>query len=266
MTATSTAELAIYVGLSIPNIYILFKHGRAGILGWTYLLAFCTLRIVGGAMDLSGSAAASIISSVGLSPLLLAASGILKEAMTYYNDPLDKKMEWTVVLLFHGLVATGVAILAAGTSKLQSSNVKPSDISSDDALVKAGIALLTLSWAIVAIVSVWALARPAKFPKSKGCTVAGSKLLWSVLISDVFSGIRVIYALVALVTRDATLNPLTGALTIRVILSLIPELISVLAFITAGLLTRNVASDAAAANKRQRKTAGRPWRVTSAEV
>lgn len=80
MTATSTAELAIYAPLSIPTLYILLKHGRAGLIGWAYLLAFCTLRIVGGTMDLSGSAAAGIISSVGLSPLLLAAFGILQEA------------------------------------------------------------------------------------------------------------------------------------------------------------------------------------------
>lgn len=80
MTATSTAELAIYAILSIPNIYILFKHGRTGFLGWIYLFVFCTLRIVGGAMDLAGSTAAGLISSVGLSPLLLAAFGILREA------------------------------------------------------------------------------------------------------------------------------------------------------------------------------------------
>lgn len=80
MTATSTAELAIYAVLSIPTIYILIKHGRTGLLGWLYLFAFCTLRIVGGAMDLSGNTAAGIISSVGLSPLLLATSGILHEA------------------------------------------------------------------------------------------------------------------------------------------------------------------------------------------
>lgn len=80
MTATTTAELAIYAILSIPNIYILFKHGRAGLLGWAYLLIFCSLRVIGGAMDLSGSTSAGLISSVGLSPLLLAASGILHEA------------------------------------------------------------------------------------------------------------------------------------------------------------------------------------------
>ncbi|UKZ83460.1 hypothetical protein TrVFT333_011269 [Trichoderma virens FT-333] len=259
MTATLTAELAIYATLTIPNIYILFKHGRSGILGWAYLLAFCTLRIVGGAMDLSGSTTAGIISSVGLSPLLLAASGILQEARSYYCDPLEKKLEWTGVLLFHGIVTTGVAILATGASNLESSNVKPADVSTDTSLVKAGIALLTLAWAIVAIVSVWALAHPAKFPKSKSSTAAGTKLLWSVLISDVFSGIRVIYSLVALVTQDESLNPLTGALTIRVLLSLLPELISVLAFITAGILTRNAAWD----SSKTKKAAGRNERTNA---
>lgn len=95
---------------------------------------------------------------------------------TYYCDPLDKKVEWTVVLLFHGIATTGVAILAIGVSNLDSSNVKPSDVSTDETLVKAGIALLTLSWAIVAIVSVWALAHPAKSRKSKSVITAGTRV------------------------------------------------------------------------------------------
>ncbi|KAL7917648.1 hypothetical protein ACQKWADRAFT_26901 [Trichoderma austrokoningii] len=252
MTATLTAELAIYAILSIPTLYIVFKHGRVGILGWAYLLAFCTLRIVGGILDLSGSTSASIISSVGLSPLLLAAYGILHEARTYYCDPLAKKVETAATLLFHILVTTGVATVASGASKLQSSNVKPEDVSKNTSLVKIGISLLTLSWAVIAIASVWTLARPATSPQSKSISAAGTRLLWSVLVSDVFSGIRVIYALVALVTQDKNLNSQTGSLAIRVILGLIPELISALGFITAGLVTRDVARDA-----KEKKSLGR---------
>lgn len=72
-----TAELAIYAALSLPVLYLVVRHSPAGLLGWLYLFAFCTLRIVGGALS---SSSASIISSIGLSPLLLAASGILHEA------------------------------------------------------------------------------------------------------------------------------------------------------------------------------------------
>jgi UPF0716 family protein affecting phage T7 exclusion len=81
MSPLTTAQLAIYIVLAIPVIYILFKHWPVGTIGWGYLLVFCTLRIVGGAMSLhSTGTTASIISSVGLSPLLLATSGILHEA------------------------------------------------------------------------------------------------------------------------------------------------------------------------------------------
>lgn len=73
----STAELAIYAILCLPVLYLLVRHSPVGLLGWFYLLAFCTLRIVGAAVSASS---AGIISSVGLSPLLLAASGILHEA------------------------------------------------------------------------------------------------------------------------------------------------------------------------------------------
>lgn len=77
----STAELAIYAALAIPVIFIFVRHFPAGFLGWGYLFAFCSLRLVGGALSMNNSSpSASIISSVGLSPILLAAGGILHEA------------------------------------------------------------------------------------------------------------------------------------------------------------------------------------------
>jgi hypothetical protein len=80
--AFSAAELALYLILSPPAVYLLARHFRFGFLGWAYLLAFCGLRIIGGALGLNDANAktAAIISSIGLSPLLLAAAGILHEA------------------------------------------------------------------------------------------------------------------------------------------------------------------------------------------
>lgn len=81
VNSLSAAELAIYAILTIPVLYILVRHWPSGVLGWFYLFAFCTLRVIGGAMSLKGhGGTASIISSIGLSPLILAACGILHEA------------------------------------------------------------------------------------------------------------------------------------------------------------------------------------------
>jgi hypothetical protein len=86
MSGLNTAQLAIYAALVIPVIYILFRHGRPGVIGWFYILGFCSLRVVGGAMSLSSdrkgtpNTTAAIISSIGLSPLLIGISGLLHEA------------------------------------------------------------------------------------------------------------------------------------------------------------------------------------------
>lgn len=81
MNALSIAELAIYLILSIPVLYILVKHLWQGFMGWLFLFVFCTLRLIGAALSInSDSTSGGIIASVGLSPLLLAAAGILHEA------------------------------------------------------------------------------------------------------------------------------------------------------------------------------------------
>lgn len=86
----STAEIVIYSILFPPTAYVLFKHGKNGLLGWFYLLAFYMLRIVGGGMALSGSSSAGIVSNIGLSPLILAAAGVLHEAyVTISPQPLQ---------------------------------------------------------------------------------------------------------------------------------------------------------------------------------
>ena len=80
MASLSTVEIFVYAALAVPVMYLLVKHGRHGLLGWLYLFAFCSLRVIGGVLDRKGSSAAGIVANIGLSPLILAASGILHEA------------------------------------------------------------------------------------------------------------------------------------------------------------------------------------------
>lgn len=78
------AQLVIYIIFLQPAVYCLWKHGRHGLLGWFYLQLFCAVRIIGAAVIIhensSTGTAAVILNSVGLSPLLLSAAGILHEA------------------------------------------------------------------------------------------------------------------------------------------------------------------------------------------
>lgn len=82
--AFAAAVLAIYLVLLVPATYNTWKHGVQGLawVGWGYFVLFCSLRIIGSAMQISNptSAGAAIISSIGLSPLTIATGGILHEA------------------------------------------------------------------------------------------------------------------------------------------------------------------------------------------
>jgi hypothetical protein len=81
----AAAQIAPYTLLILPSIYTTWKHGWQGLLGWGFLVAFCSLRLFGSALQVSNvkngttSETTQIISSVGLSPLVLTFVGLLHE-------------------------------------------------------------------------------------------------------------------------------------------------------------------------------------------
>jgi prolipoprotein diacylglyceryltransferase len=84
--ALALATILIYFILLQPELYVWCKHGKHGFIGWFYLQSFCAVRVVGNILqeveenNHSSSSAALIVSSMGLSPLIIAAAGILHEA------------------------------------------------------------------------------------------------------------------------------------------------------------------------------------------
>ena len=82
----AVATLIIYLILIQPSLFCLWAHGRRGFLGWWFLQVLCLIRTAGNAVQLHVDAThetnshALLINSIGLSPLMLAAAGILHEA------------------------------------------------------------------------------------------------------------------------------------------------------------------------------------------
>jgi len=234
------AQLAIYCALSIPNIYILIRHGWSGLLGWAYLFAFCTLRLVGAAIQLSADkngkvdTSAAIISSIGLSPLLLATSGILHEARHHRASNSNGKAEWILVLFYHILVASGVGLIGAGSSAFDTEDPSPNDLT----LLKVGIIILLVCWVLVCFGTVFSSFHTPRNRNTPGYP-RETQLLFAVLLTLPFTGIRTIYSVTAFLSGSAKLNPVTGSLGFRVGLSFVPELISALIFLVAGLVTYN---------------------------
>jgi len=66
------------------------------------------------------------------------------------------------------------------------------------------------------------------------------QLLNAAMTTLAFIGIRVVYSLATICTQNPALNPISGSLAARVVLSFLPEIISTLLLVVAGILTRNV--------------------------
>ncbi|KAK9576608.1 hypothetical protein V6Z92_009872 [Aspergillus fumigatus] len=192
MSAFSVAQLAIYSVLVCPALYLTLCHRRNGVLGWGYLMVFCILRITGGALSIhSSGSGAKIISSVGISPMLLALDGILHEARVYRSRNLNKRLKYTFMAFVHVVVATGVAMVGTGASSLAGKNPEASDQTNLD----VGMALLEACWATLTVWALWTLKDCSE--KTVLGVMEGNMLLRGVLLATAFIGIRVTYGLIA---------------------------------------------------------------------
>ena len=95
--AIDIAIIAIYIPSIVAAVFVSIRHGFVRQLGWVYLLIFCALRIAGGAVgilsvhnpkSISDAEWAAILSSVGLSPLLLASMGLLQRVYDLFAPAL----------------------------------------------------------------------------------------------------------------------------------------------------------------------------------
>lgn len=167
----SAASLAIYILLLQPTLYIFYRHGWPGFLGWFYLQIFCILRIVSNALSLtapldptpfsvSSSTAGSnnqsslIVNNIGLSPLLLATAGILHEARCARRAPASgsraSKLEWHLVFHYHFLVSGALALIVAGVVLLEGS-ASVADFATAADFMKAGCGIVLLCWVLLVV-------------------------------------------------------------------------------------------------------------------
>ncbi|KAF5502246.1 hypothetical protein CGCA056_v014625 [Colletotrichum aenigma] len=243
----SLAVLIIFITLSVPTLFVTFKHGVRGwaTLGWGYLFIFCSLKIIGSGMALgdSGSSGATIVSSVGLSPLLLALSGALHEARFYHTSPSKRsanhKQDLVFVLMYHMFTMLGVVLIAIGMSHLMK-HASPDDVSKGWTLTKVGAVILFLSWVALAAGAAFAVFQGYMLSDGRPQKKAAVILLTAVLFALPFIGVRVIATLAYVASENSSLSAATGSAMVKVWLYLFEELAATLILVINGVLARNV--------------------------
>lgn len=227
------AELVYYIPASVPVVYCFWKHRKVGISGWLFLTAFVLLQIVGSGLTLSAgehgrpSTTAITITSVGLSPLLLADAGIVKEWSKLAGFLSSKKAKnWATAceIIYHIAVITAIAIYATGASDAAAGD------SSGNTKWRVGIILLLLLW--IVLVGVFTLLA------SKIRLNAARPLFWSICIAHALVGFRIIYQCIATFNKNqGSFSPVTGSIALRVIFQFLPGALTLMALVTGGVMS-----------------------------
>ena len=262
-TIVYIVELVIYLVISPVVLYLGYKHGRNAILGYFYLTAFCTIKIVSDIVQIADnrpqgqppSIAAGVLSSVGLSPIMLAWSGFLHEIHNYLfalsHHGLGKKSSSSRLAniaqaQIHVICAGGMVMLIVGTVHILSANTL-SSADSDNKLRIAGAVVLTVLWLALLKYNAYLLFRCRRVPSMLGINLA-SFAAWNA-IGALFIGARVVYAVVYTCDwRDSKLSPYSGSIAVRVILDFLVPLGPAVCMVLGGWQTKDKANQPTASN------------------
>lgn len=219
-------DLALYIPLVILTIIVLLRHGFQKQLGWIYLLIFTIIRTAGAVLELLHTHNTSnksylewslILSSVGLSPLLLASLGLLKRVLdctsTHVKSADSNVVVSTLTQRFRIFgkisgkatansrrsrlvqllqVPTTIALILCivGGMDAISSSSTPKEMKTGAKDTKWGVAIFLIIYLILCILTTFSLLEIRKTPLGErrvllavmlALPLIGSRLLWSIL-------------------------------------------------------------------------------------
>jgi hypothetical protein len=273
----SCVELALYAILVPPALFIAYRHGRHGILGYFYLNISIAVRIAAAISQLVNndndnsndptatlSLTTAVLSSIGLSPLILAMSGILHELHHYLHQASaatngkKNKSRWPLFLQvqIHTICTVGMVLLILGSIHLAEAK-SASDANAAYKLRSAGAVLWFVTWLVLVQYIAWLYFRYRGIQdKTSRSTTALRN--WT-LVALLFGGAKVVYAAVyTLDHADAAINPITGSFAIKVVLVVGMQFGAALAMTVGGWMSLGIAREY---QKQRPKAARRTDRV-----
>ncbi|KIW10815.1 hypothetical protein PV08_10114 [Exophiala spinifera] len=250
--ALSTAKLVVYSIFVQFAVFCFFKHRRLGLLGWWYVNLFCVLRIVTGAIGVHGDKngeTVTILNSIGISPLLLALSGLVHEVKRATNKRSQSKFDPIFELLFHGIVLAGMALIIVAIINLEDND----NISSSKTKLDVGSAISCVAYGLLVAWTVSLLVQSRQPPQNVDAIVVRYRnvLLFACFLSLPLLAIRIGWGVAYLQLKIN--HPGSGFLTslaITVCLSVVPEMLIIAVVLAAGVFTHKL---------HDTMTAGTPW-------
>ena len=255
----SSVELALYALLVPLALYVAYRHGRHGLLGYFYLNISIAVRIAAAICQLidnnntiTPSIATAVLSSIGISPLLLAVSGILHELHHYLllqasstNADNEKKSRWPlfIQIQIHTICTVGMTLLIIGSVHLAEAQ-SSSDANAAYKLRSAGAVLWFVTWLGLMQYIAWFFFRYRRMQQETKSFRSTILLRNWTLVALLFGGAKVVYAAVyTLDHADTAINPINGSFAIKVVLVVGVQLFAAVAMVIGGWMSLGIVSE-----------------------
>ncbi|MCJ1228110.1 hypothetical protein MMC12_004771 [Toensbergia leucococca] len=248
-TKISIAELAFYVPAFVATVILLLRHGNTSRMGWIFLMIFMILRFTGAGMEISSAdgntsitTASLIVSSIGISPLLLSTQAILKNASESSRSFLLSS--WVFLALhINTILALGLTI--AGAEDLTSANTD--NTGNGRTLTRVGVLIFLAVLTVVTFLTILSFR-----------TSIPSRLLYAIALSLPVLFVRIIYSICVYFSSSATFSFTGGNAIVELCMAILMEFIVVIIYIVGGYSQRatsqnNGPQGAAPLERRQQK-------------
>ncbi|MCJ1411668.1 hypothetical protein MMC19_005759 [Ptychographa xylographoides] len=233
----SIAELIFYIPALPVAVFVAFRHGFGRQAGWFFLIILALIRIIGSICEIVSVTSPSqgviecavILSSVGLSPMILAMLGLLKRVHEGINDHSTIPK----ILNFIGLLPIAALIMAI-IGGIDESSSKPSEVSTGTTLVKAAIIIFLVVFLILAVATI------ATFFMMRSIAKGEERILYALALSIPFILVRLIYSLLVDFSGNAKFSLTYGDVVIQGCMAALMEFIVVIIYLGVGLITPKI--------------------------
>ncbi|KAJ5948200.1 hypothetical protein N7466_001215 [Penicillium verhagenii] len=230
----SILQLIVYFPSIFISAFLVARHGLRTNSGFIFIVVFTLLRIIGGICDLltinndskSLYTTYAITSSIGLTPMLMACSGLLSRAdgsikkVTGYGLP-----ELPTFRAFRLLNIVALILCITGITL----NMNDNGTISSNIEAKIGMVLYIVSWVfMMVLLAILNTRRGGLEPLEK-------RTLLAVAISSPFILVRVIYAVLVWFLDDKTFSMTGGNETVTLVMSVLMEFAVVITILGIGI-------------------------------
>ncbi|KAL8829287.1 MAG: hypothetical protein Q9191_002096 [Dirinaria sp. TL-2023a] len=227
----SVLELLVYIPLFVISVLICIRHGFKRSSGWVFTLLLCLIRLIGACCQLATYNSPSqglfeavfILSSVGLSPLLLATLGLLLRCVDSVKGTGNSPFRAIHFRLLQTLITAGLILsIVGGTSSFSSNGtytVKP--------LSRVAIILYIIAYAAEVLLAVHTLLL-AQASQGERILLLGVTAALPLIL------VRLIYSALGVIANLHTFSVFNGSVAAYAIMAVVPEIMVVAGYLLAG--------------------------------